>query len=1013
MSSQTTRPDCPADDVLASFVDGSLTPEEASAVIDHLDLCERCSAIVAGTMRVNERLTEAASATKSVRQRDRMNWLPFAAAASFVLALGGTTTWWLTRPSLAPLVADSKRLSHRPLEPRVSGLPWARFEKDRGDQASEPNLLRLQGDAGQLMQKTEGASDARRLHMNAVATLLAGDADSAVKKLESLTSSNTDHPQFWNDLAAARLTVASRQEDSQMAALALADADHALRLDPQYGEALFNRALALERLGLKHAATKAWDHYLSLDPNSKWADDARRHRQNLAVVTRSSVWKKTKPQLEAAVAEGDKHRVGEIVRLFPQDARLWCEWSYLGQWAEAHERGDDESARRFLDVARAVGNELPNLAGESLLHDAVAAIDAAAQSPSRTSTLAAAHRVYYRARILYSDRQVVESLPLFRQAADFFGKGSSPMHLVAEYYIANALHDSGHHDDSLALLHDLEKDLPEHYEALRAQINWELGTVLARTGRLPESLDAYLKALDGFVRLGETDNANSMRGMAAGDCSPLGRSAEAWRLLTETFHSMSDSGDLPRMQVALSGAARTEVLHRRWDLATSLYSILLDTSVPIKNPRLHADAVLWQSVALHSIGSDVDDLSASRAAAHAVSDPALRDASVNDLRSVEARHVRESDAARAEALLTHYLETAAAGKNLLHLPEAYLERAQDRRAMQKDEGAIEDLRTSLAMLDRSIQPGNDSPDSDTARRASLELIDILDSHDRHDEAFAAAEDARRRAQLARLGGAPGQASSPSAIAQHIPRGTLLLNYVALWDRLIIYSLDAHGLKTQRVAISSQAIGRDAEELRNALRDRSDERALQIGGQLYKSLIEPIERSLPTDGTIVVISDPPFAQIPFAMLRPDEQSPFLVERTAIVAAPSAGSYLRALQGSGRKIVPATALIIGNPAFDRQRFPKLATLDQAAQEAVEVGRLYPGATVLVGKDATKQATMERLPSASLIHVASHAIDEGNRSSQSSIILANSSNDSGTLSATEIARLNLGSTILAVLA
>ncbi len=53
----------------------------------------------------------------------------------------------------------------------------------------------------------------------------------------------------------------------------------ALRGDPAFADAHFNLAMALEDLGENEQAKSHWQTYLALDPDSPWAEIARRHLQ--------------------------------------------------------------------------------------------------------------------------------------------------------------------------------------------------------------------------------------------------------------------------------------------------------------------------------------------------------------------------------------------------------------------------------------------------------------------------------------------------------------------------------------------------------------------------------------------------------------------------------------------------------------------------------------------------------------------------------------------------------------
>ena len=97
----------------------------------------------------------------------------------------------------------------------------------------------------------------------------------------------------------------------------------ALRSSP---EALFNRALALERLNLWVVARQAWNDYIANDPQSGWSNEARRHLR-------------TAEQAVSARAEAKRVQDGAI-RIF--DEVLW-------RWAEAPDRA---AADRALQQAR-------------------------------------------------------------------------------------------------------------------------------------------------------------------------------------------------------------------------------------------------------------------------------------------------------------------------------------------------------------------------------------------------------------------------------------------------------------------------------------------------------------------------------------------------------------------------------------------------------------------------------------------------------------------------------------
>jgi tetratricopeptide (TPR) repeat protein len=95
--------------------------------------------------------------------------------------------------------------------------------------------------------------------------------------IERAVEQSGPHAHMLSDLSAAYLARAARDHRSQDLTRALAVVDRAVKADPALPEALFNRALVLERLSLGDEARAAWDDYLRVDDQSAWASEARTH----------------------------------------------------------------------------------------------------------------------------------------------------------------------------------------------------------------------------------------------------------------------------------------------------------------------------------------------------------------------------------------------------------------------------------------------------------------------------------------------------------------------------------------------------------------------------------------------------------------------------------------------------------------------------------------------------------------------------------------------------------------
>src|SRR5258706_9394742 len=173
--------------------------------------------------------------------------------------------------------------------------------------------------------------------------VLVDKPDEAIAQLESVARTSHD-PKTWSDLAAARYAAAVQFRRPSLYPEALAASDDALRIDAGRPEALFNRALILENMGLTSEARKAWQRYLDVDPGSQWATEARSHLAELPATTGASRFERDQPLLEAAAASGDTRKTLALVDTYRERSRALGEAEYLGRWAEALQRNDDAAA---------------------------------------------------------------------------------------------------------------------------------------------------------------------------------------------------------------------------------------------------------------------------------------------------------------------------------------------------------------------------------------------------------------------------------------------------------------------------------------------------------------------------------------------------------------------------------------------------------------------------------------------------------------------------------------------
>ncbi len=280
--------ECPDLETIAAYLDGRLTERERVRVTAHLADCEDCYALFSESARVleppavvpwYERLKSTIMPIMPMRPAVVVGWtgtaLATAAALTMFVQTGQLARWRSSDSNLQALVAAVG--TDRPIEARLSGFAFAplRGTVRSGAPSATPLSPEVRIAIAQSEKALAGIGTPEALHTLGVGSLLLGDLDRAIPTLERAVDRPAPDARFLSDLSAAYLSRATRDIRHQDLIKALAAADRAVAADAGLPDALFNRALALERLLLPDEARVAWADYLRVDDRSGWADEAR------------------------------------------------------------------------------------------------------------------------------------------------------------------------------------------------------------------------------------------------------------------------------------------------------------------------------------------------------------------------------------------------------------------------------------------------------------------------------------------------------------------------------------------------------------------------------------------------------------------------------------------------------------------------------------------------------------------------------------------------------------------
>jgi len=437
-------------------------------------------------------------------------------------------------------------------------------------------------------------------------------------------------------------------------------------------------------------------------------------------------------------------------------------------------------------------------------------------------------------------------------------------------------------------------------------------------------------------------------------------------------------------------------------VARSFLTVQLAVNATANDAELQTTALLRRA-RLHSHLGDRaaadSDLRTAKAVAAAVPDPAHRAKLQIDCDTATA--LLSNDPRTAIDLLTTALKFH--GEKGWHglMPQMYLRRGRMHLALNDRVHAASDFEAGIALLEsyrKTIEKGEQ-------RWGILDAAEEL-----FDEAIAealrgGAEPAFEYSERKRARSLSDTLLENVRVFDRtlLPSDTLLVEYTALPERLLIFAVDRSGLDVREVAISRAQLTALAEEFAAALRDANPMQRKKLAAQLYEHLIAPIRTSLAAHREVAFVTDAATSGIAFAALPGAAPGRVLVEDVTISVSPSARLYLAARMRGAR--TRPSVLIVDSPENDM-----LERLAGTNDEAVAVQAVYPHARRLTGREATRAAFIEASRDANIIHFAGHGVSSVE---SAALVLTATPDDFGLFDAASISRLSLQNTDVVVLA
>jgi CHAT domain-containing protein len=1014
------------DELIDDYLGGALSAREGEDFRRHfLSTPERQEKLIfAGTFKKYLSKTTGGALGQSGGGAKRRPWLRWpalpayatAGALALVVLAAGLVAWrvFFRRSEVAEGLAALRTAysRQRPVESRITGLGYAPQAQTRGAEGEQVGTPSREL-AGRLLleaQRDEPGPASR--HALGRFYLAERKFDDAVKLLDDAATADPNNAQLRSDLGAALLERGKDERargDDGAASVdfgrSLEQLNRALALDASQTDALFNRAVLDENMLLPAKAEEDWRKYLEKDSSSPWAEEARRRlrllegRRDRGAREREESFEEFAEAFRAGDAERawgplgrSRSRAGNAVVERLLDSHL-----EHGAAGRASEAADD---LRMLTFA---GEVEERKAGDHFTSDLARFYRGA--TPRQLKAVAHARSLMRTAHERFNQSEFNDAINLFTDAGREYGQGGDSCEaLVAEQWVGLCrlrVPDAGRKPDAFERLAAVSEE--RGYSSLLAQSLHALGDASSSADEPSRALEYAGRARKISEQIGYTENDVRCLQLYVSINKEFGeyRQSLAWSLrglslaqtlarepkLLWTFYAEAgmDFFSLGLLDAALESEkeALRLALESGWPVIIERsYARLSQLYLKLPN---YDEAVRNGSLAVEEGRSVRDEKSRNNIVANAL---------------LRLGHVyrQAGDYERAIECYDHSIALYEGMRLNVYKLEAHTGKLLTYESMRDDSSAGRELDTLLALLeeyrkkilevqnrDSFFDAGQGVYDA-AANFAYTRLGDPLKSFEYAERSHARTLLDLVRGEAKAVEGRAGRDVQPTLttgplaldeIQRRMPERAQVLQYHVLEDKLLVWLISKEKVESRVENIKGAELsGKVSNYLRLIHDEAGGERASAEAKELYRILVGPVESSLDAGRQLCVVPDKALNSLPFAALVSPASGRYLVEERALLLAPGASVFVvesETARGKGHG-GGETALCVGDPAFDRDKFESLPPLPSSGSEAREVAALY-GARALVGAEAREAEVTRAMRGADVIHLASHyVIDKG---------------------------------------
>ncbi len=922
----------------------------------------------------------------------------------------------------------------RPLESRSSAdFGYAPFTVTRGETVSPTDSIALERAQLYLLDAARDPNDARAHHALGLFYLNKKEFDKALGEFIIALKLAPENAELHSDTGAAYLEKAEQAEarekyDETLENLSrsLESLNRALGLNAALPEALFNKALVLEKKGVPNQAREAWQKYLETDPASEWADEARR---NLERLQQTEAAPKDKSQILKDFLDAFRRRDDDKAWRIISETKEFVTGVMVQQQLAGKILEDTEQSREEQDEILSAFVYLGDLekqnAGEFYFYDLAQYYKNI--SPEQKLKLSEAYGEAKKAQDFLLLPNIEQALQFFNRSKELFLQAGNIWEAqIIEYQICYGLSQIDRITESNERLAELAGfGAEKNYKWLQILAeNW-IGANLHTLGESSKAVAYNQRSLEISKTTADVYNIQRNFIQMSEEYRSLENSEKAFDYIFRSLSYPVSYHTFPRQSWRHLFFTAQILYSFKFYEAASVYAdeeISLAENVLKDNWMKHSGLVHSGiiSASLKNFEKATARLTESLTLAETFADKKMRDRLTSKSLTALGNVQRQAgNCAQAVPNYDRAIEIFETMQFAVGSYEARRGRLLCYIELRDDEAVRREMPQILQIFDENRRKIADEAVRNIFFDNEQHIYDIAANYafsnlQNAETAFDYTENSRARSLLSLIGSDAEKAKplTLSEIRAQMPAKVQIIYYAVLADKTLQWHISADKSQVVEIPVGQTDLADRVSAYSKNLLGRKDGGDLKREAEeLYRLLIKPAETLLDKNKTLCIIADKQLFRLPFASLVSPDTGKYLLEDFQIQAAPSATVFIRETEIARQKnsVQEETLLSIGNPKFSRKDYSELADLPSAAKEAEQIASEYSRAAhkVFVGENAGKQQFTSNLPDADVIHFAGHYVPNAKFPARSKFLLAN-----GDLPVEEISRIKLPRARLMVL-